>query len=104
MTAIECHLQVLRTPASPREWGEFGLNDCTRLQSVRHECGWRRCGHDILRPLQSGAPCLSAHRGGGGVRVKEGSELVTGASKNPEIGNLSIFRILIPNLVSKVLC
>jgi hypothetical protein len=65
MTAIECHLQVLRTPASPREWGEFGLNDCSRLQSVRHECGWRRCGHEILRPLQSGAPCLSAHRGGG---------------------------------------
>jgi hypothetical protein len=44
-----------------------------------------------VMPLWSGA-CIS------GPGVGHG-----GPNKNPEIGNLSIFRILIPNLVSKVL-
>jgi hypothetical protein len=44
-----------------------------------------------------GAMRVSVHPG----RVIEGSELFRGFRKNPEIGNSSMFRILIPKLVSK---
>jgi hypothetical protein len=47
---------------------------------------------------------MDLRRGIGVSTLYQGRELVTGApSKNPEIVNLSIFRISTPNLVSKVL-